>query len=96
MRAKKVTPEYLAAVVEGHSHHLHRATFSHVDDKAEVRDGGFRVYFVLGNIFKQPELRVRICVHGYEWEVPSRTFFTLPGEIVDCVAREWGNARSCC
>jgi hypothetical protein len=90
VRAKEVTPEYLAAVVEGHSHHNYRANFSHRDDTAEVRDGGFRVYFVLGNIFKQPEMRVRICVHGYEWEVPASYFFTLPEGIVDCVAQEWG------
>ena len=90
VRAKEVTPEYLAAIVEGHSHHNYRANFSHRDDTAEIRDGGFRVYFVLGNIFKQPEMRVRICVHGYEWEVPASYFFALPPTIVDCVAREWG------
>ena len=90
VRAKEATPEYLAALIEGHSHHNYRANFSQRDDTAEVRDGGFRVYFVLGNIFKQPELRVRICVHGYEWEVPASSFFTVPQGIVDCVAREWG------
>ena len=92
VRAKAITPAYLNAFLEGHSHHRYQANFSHRDDHAEVRDGGFRVYFVLGNIFSQPELRVRICVHGYEWEVPARYFFALPAGIVDCVAQEWEGA----
>ncbi len=90
VRAKQVTPEYLTAVLEGHSHHSMPAYFSHTDNQAELRDGGFRVYFVLGHIFSQPELRVRICVHGYTWEIPASTFFEMPRGIVDCVAKEWG------
>ena len=89
VRARAITPEYEHAFLEGHSHHRYQANFSHRDDHAEVRDGGFRVYFVLGNIYSRPELRVRICIHGYEWEVPARYFFALPTGVVDCVAREW-------
>jgi hypothetical protein len=91
VRAKQVTPEFLAAFSEGHSHHGFAAYFSDGDNIAEVRDGGFRVFFVLGRIFSQPEMRVRICVHGYEWEVPAAYFFALPDSIADCVAREWGD-----
>jgi PRTRC genetic system protein A len=89
VRAKQATLEYEVATLEGHSHHNMPAYFSHRDDQAEIRDGGFRVYFVLGRIFSQPELRVRICVHGYAWEVPASYFFAVPAEITDCVAKEW-------
>ncbi|MBA2681152.1 MAG: hypothetical protein H0U76_22480 [Ktedonobacteraceae bacterium] len=92
VRAKQVTPEYLATCIEGHSHHSMRAYFSHGDNQAEVRDGGFRIYFVLGRIFSHPELRVRICIHGYSWEIPASSFFVLPAGIADCVAKEWGRA----
>jgi PRTRC genetic system protein A len=90
VRAKMLTPEHQAAVIEGHSHHRFAAYFSDTDNQAEVRDGGFRVYFVLGHIFSQPELRVRICVHGYQWEVPAAYFFEIPKGISDAVAKEWG------
>lgn len=90
VQATQMTPEHQSAVLEGHSHHRMPAYFSHTDNQAELRDGGFRVYFVLGRIFSQPELRVRICVHGYAWEVPASYFFTVPEEITDCVAKEWG------
>jgi len=89
VQATQMTPEHQSAVIEGHSHHRMPAYFSHTDNQSELRDGGFRVYFVLGRIFSQPELRVRICVHGYAWEVPASYFFAVPAEITDCVAKEW-------
>lgn len=89
VRAKAITPEYERAFIEGHSHHGYRAKFSHGDDLAEVKGGAFRVYFVLGSIFDRPEVRVRLCVHGYECEVFARTFFQLPQGVSDGVAREW-------
>ena len=89
VRARHVAPEHQTAVLEGHSHHGMPAYFSRTDNQAELYDGGFRVYFVLGRIFTQPELRVRICVHGYAWEVPASTFFVVPSAITDCVAKEW-------
>ncbi len=92
VRARAITPEYENAFIEGHSHHGYRAKFSHRDDISEVKGGAFRVYFVLGSIFTQPELRVRICVHGYECSVLATTFFELPLGISDGVAQEWGIA----
>lgn len=89
VRACAITAAYLQAALEGHSHHRYRARFSACDDSAEITNGGFRVYFVLGNLFTQPEIRVRICVHGYNWEVPASFFFALPLGIVDCVAQAW-------
>lgn len=73
------------AIIEGHSHHDMRAYFSGIDDRDELVNGGFKVYFVLGRVHTQPEIRIRICVHGYSWEVPASHFFTLPKGVVDCV-----------
>jgi PRTRC genetic system protein A len=81
------------APLEGHSHHDMRAYFSGTDNRDELINGGFKVYFVLGCINTQPQIRTRICVHGYSWEVPASTFFALPAGIEDCVASEWGKSR---
>lgn len=89
VRAREATREYVDASIEGHSHHTFTAHFSHGDDRAEVENGLFRVTFVLGCIFTRPQIRVRICAHGYAWEVPAAWFFALPPDIVDCVASEW-------
>jgi hypothetical protein len=90
VRARAITPEYERAFIEGHSHQGFRAKFSDGDYIAEVKYGAFRVYFVLGSIFTQPEMRVRLVVHGYECEVFASTFFQLPEGIRDGVAHEWG------
>jgi len=90
VRARSITPEYERAFIEGHSHQTFRAKFSDGDYIAEVKNGAFRVYFVLGSIFTQPEMRVRLVVHGYECEVFVSTFFHLPDGIRDGVAHEWG------
>lgn len=90
VRARAITPEFEQAFIEGHSHHGWRAKFSRGDDFAEVTNGAFRVYFVLGSIFTKPELRVRVCVHGYESEVSAATFFELPECIRDAAAQKWG------
>lgn len=77
------------AALEGHSHHRMPAYFSHTDNQAEVAGGLMRVYFVLGRIDTRPEVRARICVHGYAWEVPAQYFFALPAGVRDVVAQEW-------
>jgi len=76
------------AIIEGHSHHDMRAYFSATDNRDEIINGGFKVYFVLGRIHEQPQIRTRVCVHGYSWEVPADTFFTLPAGVEDCGAVE--------
>jgi PRTRC genetic system protein A len=76
------------AIIEGHSHHEMRAYFSPTDDRDEIINGGFKVYFVLGRVSSQPQIRTRVCVHGYSWEVPASNFFTLPAGIMDCVEKQ--------
>ena len=76
------------AIIEGHSHHEMPAYFSGTDDRDEIVNGGFKVYFVLGRVNTEPQMRVRICVHGYSWEVPASHFFMLPAGIVDCVEQQ--------
>ncbi|GHP00677.1 hypothetical protein KSF_107240 [Reticulibacter mediterranei] len=77
------------ATLEGHSHHDMHAYFSRVDNRDELVNGGFKVYFVIGQVHTHPQIRTRVCVHGYSWEVPARTFFALPAGVEDCVAKEW-------
>ncbi|GCE32008.1 hypothetical protein KDA_74920 [Dictyobacter alpinus] len=76
------------ALIEGHSHHTMRAYFSSTDDRDELVNGGFKVYFVIGQINTHPQIRTRVCVHGYAWDVPASTFFALPAGVEDCAATE--------
>src|SRR5579859_4220503 len=69
------------ALIEGHSHHNMRAYFSPTDNRDELVNGGFKVYFVLGQVHAHPQIRTRVCVHGYSWEVPADTFFALPAGV---------------
>jgi len=41
--------------------------------------------FVLGRIFEQPEIRVRLCVHGYAWRLPASLVFELPAGVHDAL-----------
>lgn len=70
------------AVIEVHSHHSMRARFSGTDDAEET---GFRLYAVVGNLFEEPEIRLRVGVYGYMWELPARTVFEMPAGLIDCV-----------
>lgn len=76
---------YVKAMVEVHSHHNLpvSAKFSTIDDADER---GFRIYAVLGRIFSRPQIRVRVGVYGYYYEVPATTLFELPRLIGDAVA----------
>ena len=78
-----MTPEYIHASIVGHSHHELNASFSHGDDLDEITQGWFKIFFVLGTITTTPTLLVRICAHGYSWEVAASTFFHLPAEVQD-------------
>ena len=79
------TSSYARALVELHSHVHMAARFSGFDDEDEQ---GFRLFAVLGRIFDQPELRVRVGMYGYRCEIPARLIFELPPEVRDCVAAE--------
>jgi len=67
-------------LVEAHSHHAMDAYFSATDDADEQ---GFRLYVVLGRIFTQPCVRVRVGVYGYFFAIPATLLFELPPSIVD-------------
>jgi len=60
-------------VCDVHSHHEMRAFFSPTDDGDEL---GFRFYAVVGRIFTQPEIRLRVGVYGSYWTVPVAVLFT--------------------
>lgn len=69
---------YVNALIEIHSHHWMDARFSSDDNKDEV---GFRIYGVLGRIFAQPEIKLRVSVFGDWWEIPASVVFELPAEV---------------
>lgn len=69
---------YDLALIEVHSHHEMDAFFSSQDDADEQ---GFRIYGVLGEIFTEPKLRVRVGCFGQFWEVPASEIFELPSMI---------------
>ncbi len=71
---------YATALIDLHSHHGMRAFFSATDNRDEQ---GFRIYAVLGNIFKRPELLVRVGCEGIHWIIPATTVFELPEGLID-------------
>jgi PRTRC genetic system protein A len=81
------TLSYETAVVEVHSHHGMAACFSPTDDADET---GFRIFGVLGEIYTQPTLRVRVGLYGHYWEIPATWVFQLPHRVTDAHARDHG------
>ncbi len=77
---------YAQALIEVHSHHEMEARFSTIDDADEQ---GFRVYGVLGEIFTEPKLCVRVGVYGQFWEVPASEVFELPSMMEGFVPEGW-------
>lgn len=69
------------AVIEVHSHHSMAARFSPQDDADET---GFRLYAVIGRLPDAPEIRVRVGVYGYFWEIPASWVMDLPEGVRDC------------
>ncbi len=57
------------------------ATFSSTDDHDDALQLGVSV--VIGTIWTQPTLRVRLCVYGYTEEVPATSVFTEVGPFRD-------------
>jgi PRTRC genetic system protein A len=76
---------YERAIIEIHSHHSMAARFSPTDDQDET---GFRLYGVVGRLDSEPEIRFRVGVYGYFWEVPSSWVLELPEGLADCVEYE--------
>ncbi|HAG84755.1 MAG TPA: hypothetical protein DCL61_27280 [Cyanobacteria bacterium UBA12227] len=71
---------YQKALIEVHSHHTFAADFSPTDDAEE---SGFRVFGVLGTIFDQPTIRVRVGVFGDFWHIPADQIFEMPFSFLD-------------
>lgn len=57
-----------------HSHHAMAARFSRLDDQDDAHQLGVSV--VIGTIFSQPTLRVRLTAYGMTQEVPASLVFT--------------------
>jgi hypothetical protein len=73
---------YERAILELHSHHVLSAYFSTADDRDEARS--FRLFAVIGHIFDKPEIRLRVGVFGYFWQIPARFVFEIPEWLHDC------------
>src|SRR5262249_45119751 len=69
------------ALIEIHSHHSMAASFSSTDDQDET---GFRLYGVIGRLSDAPEIRLRVGVYGYHWEIPASWALELPEGLIDC------------
>jgi PRTRC genetic system protein A len=63
-----------------HSHCQMSAYFSETDDRDEQ---GLRFYGVIGRIFTQPEIRLRVGIYGDHWPVPITALFDGPGPFID-------------
>ncbi|PSB28525.1 hypothetical protein [Chlorogloea sp. CCALA 695] len=78
---RPLDPFYESAIVEVHSHHQMAAEFSIADDKEE--SGKFRLFAVLGEIFTQPTISVRVGIYTHFQVLPACQVFELPPGIVD-------------
>ncbi|MBA3532090.1 MAG: Mov34/MPN/PAD-1 family protein, partial [Ardenticatenales bacterium] len=62
-------------IAELHTHGDMAAYWSPTDDADEV---GFRFYGVLGRVgWERPEMRLRVGIYGYFWEVPIGRLFEV-------------------
>jgi PRTRC genetic system protein A len=69
-----------APLIEVHSHYGMEAFWSATDDADEQ---GLALYAVLGRVFDQPQVCVRLGVYGHWWAIPAAWVFDLPLEITD-------------
>ncbi len=79
------TSSYARAFLEVHSHGELPARFSSADDADEI---GFRLFAVLGDVLRRPQLRIRVGLYGYRWEVPADAIFDLPSGIRDALQED--------
>jgi hypothetical protein len=59
------------------------AKFSPTDDEEET---GFRIYAVMGHIYTEPVIRVRVGIYGHMWEIPALTVFDRLGQFKDALS----------
>jgi PRTRC genetic system protein A len=72
---------YQEALLELHSHGNMPAFFSKADDTEE---NGFRIYAVIGKLKNNyPEIKVRIGLFDYFWNIPADFIFELPYFFTD-------------
>ncbi|MGH9763818.1 MAG: hypothetical protein ACREAC_23550, partial [Blastocatellia bacterium] len=69
------------ALIEVHSHHSMEAVFSAQDNEDEST--GFRIYAVLGNIFREPAICARVGLFGHFCNYSAAEFFELPDYLRD-------------
>jgi PRTRC genetic system protein A len=80
-RVRYTMPVSGVPLLDIHSHHALRAYFSPTDD---ADDQGLSVSAVVGNIFRQAEIVVRINIYGHRQLVPALSIFDmLPDELSD-------------
>ena len=77
---------YGKALIEVHSHHGMKAFFSETDNRDEI---GFRIYGVLGEIFSNPQIRMRVGIYGHFHEMTTTGILELPPQLNDCLAEDW-------
>jgi PRTRC genetic system protein A len=81
------SPESTLALsfIEIHSHHSMRAFFSKQDDRSEQ---GFKIFAVVGRVLSCPEIKFRVGLYGYYWEIKADWVCELPDGISDLAERK--------
>jgi hypothetical protein len=67
---------YSRAIIEIHSHHNRDET-------------GFRIYGVMGEIFSNPQIRMRVGIYGHFYETATTGILELPAQLTDCLVEDW-------
>jgi hypothetical protein len=79
-RLRYTMPERGTVLLDLHSHHQMDAYFSPTDD---ADDTGLSVSAVVGQIYTEPEIVVRLNVYGHRWPIPALLVFDSLGPFVD-------------
>jgi hypothetical protein len=60
--------------------------FSDTDNRDET---GFRIYGVMGEIFSNPQIRMRVGIYGHFYETATTGILELPAQLTDCLVEDW-------
>jgi PRTRC genetic system protein A len=85
--ADPFTHSYNSCLVEIHSHHEMPPLFSSIDDMDET---GFRLFGVIGNFGRRPQILFRVGIYGYFATIPARYVAHLPPVLQDAFANTQG------
>lgn len=80
-------PADVPVMLDLHSHHVMQAHFSRTDGHDD-RTTGLSVSAVIGNIFREPEVLVRLNVYGDHAIVPALMVFDCLGPFTDAAAKQ--------